>query len=274
MFLVFDIGGTHMRVARSHDRNSFDMEPVVVPTPPRFDDGIERFADLARRLLGEQPCTAIAGGIAGPLNGEKRVLEAAPNLPDWVGKPLADELQRVVGTKEIYIENDAAIAGLGEANRGAGKGSNIVAYMSVGTGVGGARIVDGAIDKNAYGFEPGHQIMDEFGVRLEDLVGGRHLEEKYKKRPLEIFDEQVWNEAARNLSRGVANVILLWSPHIVVIGGALAAKIPFRTLTRETHAAIEIFTRKPQIVPARFGDRAGLEGGLALLNAHGTIHAV
>jgi glucokinase len=53
--------------------------------------------------------------------------------------------------------------GLGEAVFGAGKGREIVVYMTISTGVGGARIVGGKIDASAMGFEPGHQIIDACG---------------------------------------------------------------------------------------------------------------
>ena len=58
------------------------------------------------------------------------------------------------------IANDTAVVGLGEAHRGAGIGYNIVTYITVSTGVGGTRIVDGRIDRRIYGFEPGHQTID------------------------------------------------------------------------------------------------------------------
>jgi len=80
----------------------------------------------------------------------------------------------------VFIENDASIVGLGEAVSGAGMGEEIVVYITVSTGVGGTRIVSGEIDEHAYGFEPGHELIN-MQDSLEDLVSGTAVEERLIK---------------------------------------------------------------------------------------------
>ena len=80
---------------------------------------------------------------------------------------------------------------------GAGKGEEIVAYIKVSTGIGGVRIVDGKIDRNILGFEPGYQIIDPTGTlcpicdsagHLKSHVSGAALEARFNKRAYKITD--------------------------------------------------------------------------------------
>src|SRR6185437_2466030 len=103
--------------------------------------------------------TQAAGGIAGVLNKAKDQLLNAPNLVNWINQPLGQSLSDIVSVS-VKLENDASLGGLGEATYGSGQGYKIVGYLTIGTGVGGTRIVNGRIDQNALGFEPGHQTID------------------------------------------------------------------------------------------------------------------
>ena len=128
---------------------------------------------------------------------------------------------------EIIIENDASMAGVGEAQFGAGRGFEIVAYITVSTGVGGAKIVNGKIDEHAVGFEPGKQIMDvNSGKTLEDMISGKALQEKFGKHPKEIKDQGVWDNHAWLLAIGLNNIIMEWSPNCVVLGGSMITGDP------------------------------------------------
>lgn len=84
----------------------------------------------------------------------------------------------------MFLANDADLVGLGEAVYGAGKGYKVVAYFTVSTGVGGARIVNKRIDKGVFSFEPGWQYVYGQGLNscnrqmydfLEFFVSGTAL---------------------------------------------------------------------------------------------------
>ncbi|MBI2314469.1 ROK family protein, partial [Candidatus Daviesbacteria bacterium] len=162
MFLVFDIGGTNMRLAVSRDGKNIE-EPKILKTPKDFDEGMLLFKKTALNLSDGEKIKAAAGGIAGPLDGKKEMLVNSPNLAGWVKKPLKKALEKFFGAP-VFIENDAALSGLGEATYGSGQGYKIIVYITISTGVGGARIVNSHIDTNALGFEPGHQIIEKDGV--------------------------------------------------------------------------------------------------------------
>ena len=163
---------------------------------------------------------------------------------------------------------------LGWSVFGAGEGKRIVAYLAVGTGVGGARVVDQKIDENFLGFEPGHQIIQITSSKsqepsssrtLEELVGGRNLEKKYGKKADEIQDPWVWEEVSGYLAAGVVNTILMWSPDIVILGGAVIKSLGWDFLVQEVSKHLRVYPWVPPIVRGKLENRAGLYGGLALL---------
>jgi predicted NBD/HSP70 family sugar kinase len=276
MYLIFDIGGTNMRIAKSSDGMNFD-EPTVVPTPKDFDDGIEAFQKVFNEITAGQHVSAVAGGIAGPLDRSKRVLVNSPHLCGWVGKPFAERLEKVTNAK-VAVDNDTAVVGLGEAVAGAGRGHGIVAYLTVSTGVGGVRIVNGKIDVSALGFEPGHQIIDAGGGlfeqgeppfpgrTLEAYVSGTSVTERFGKKPYEITDEKFWERMAHILAYGVNNTIVHWSPDVVVIGGSMMKKIgiPIERVEAYVNGMTRIYPELPPIVHSELADFGGLHGALAM----------
>lgn len=258
-----------MRLAVSHDAKNFG-EPKIIPTPQDFEEAMQLFAKLARELSSGEKIEVAAGGVAGAHNKEKSALVTSPNLPAWVGKPLRKRIEEIVAAP-VLINNDVAIIGLGEAIYGAGRGYGIVAYITVSTGTNGVRIVDGRIDKNATGFETGHQIInaDNTPATLESYIGGAFVEKRFGKKPKEITDPKVWDELARWLAIGLNNTIVHWSPEAVVLGGAMVVGKPgisIETVKRHL-GGIETFpfTEPPEIKQAELGNVGGLWGGLALI---------
>jgi predicted NBD/HSP70 family sugar kinase len=285
MYLLFDIGGTKMRIAATEDCKEFG-EPKIVATPKDFKEGISIFKNTALELSGGEKIKMAGGGVAGPFDKEKTQILSSPNLPDWAGKPLKRELENALDA-EIILENDTAVVGLGEAHSGAGRGYGIVVYMTVSTGVGGVRIVDGKIDKNAFGFEPGHQIIDIGGTicetcnaegrhsdgpgHLEGYVSGTATEKRFEKKPYEITDEKIWDELAHWLAYGLNNTIVHWSPDVVVLGGSMIAGDPaisVEAVKNYLRKIITIFPELPVIKKSELKDLGGLYGALAFVNQY------
>jgi len=276
MYILFDIGGTKMRVVAA-DREKFLGDPVVVSTPKDFGEGFDVLKRIIDNLAEEhknedRSITAIVGGIAGPLNRDKTMLVKSPNLGGWVNHDIKKALFDAYHAP-VKIENDAALVGLGEAHFGAGRGKTIVAYLTISTGVGGARIIDGAIDESAAGFEPGHQIIDPDntlcptceGNDLEAYVSGTAVEKRYGKKPFEIHDAAVWDELAKFLAYGLNNTIVHWSPDIIVLGGSMMREvgIPLEAVKKHLTDILKIFPTLPEIKKAELADFGGLYGALA-----------
>lgn len=279
MYALFDIGGTKTRVALSEDLRSFETKQKF-DTPVTYAEGIETLIAEVRTLVGDRTIDGLAGGIRGVLNHEKSGIVTDPGgkLSNWAGRPIVADLEAVFGAP-AYLENDTAIVGLGEAHFGAGRGHKIVAYHTVSTGVGGARIVHGAVDVSHSGFEPGHQILDIDGslfpdlpsrqLSLENLVSGEALEQRRGVKPYEIpQDDPVWDELAGYLAYGLKNTVVYWSPDVIVLGGSMIVGDPriFREdIIRHTEAALTGLTECPPIADAALTDEGGLFGAMVLI---------
>ncbi|HUY62354.1 MAG TPA: ROK family protein [Candidatus Paceibacterota bacterium] len=262
--IIFDIGGTNMRVARAAG-TTFEGE-VKIDTPQAPEEAFATLAKLVESAADSDGVEVIAGGVAGVVNAEGDVI-ASPNLSAWQGMRLGERLAERFSVP-VHIENDASMAALGEAQYGAGKGAGIVAYLGVGTGVGGARVVDGALDRRAQGFEPGHQIVDAAsGGTLESLVGGGALGFRYGMAPASL-PRSAYDAALPALAAGVWNAIVLWSPDVVVLGGSLMSEENgFRVadVKNEVEKVRRVLPALPRIARAALGDASGLYGALARL---------
>ena len=252
--ILFDIGATKIRMAYTVDGETFE-EPKVLQTPANYDEGFKIFADTARELSKSREIKAILGGAS------RSVWEDMPER-------LKNDLVREFGVN-IIIENDAATVGLGEAVWGAGRGLEIVAYITVSTGVGGARIVNGKIDEHAIGFEPGQQIIDlDSKKTLEDLVSGKALARKIGRQPKEVTDPAIWDELAKILAIGLNNIAVVWSPDCIVLGGSMITgdpSIPIEKTAEYLKEVLKIFPKPPLIKKSELGDFGGLYGALAFL---------
>ena len=257
-----------MRLAGTHDLNSFDT-PIFLATPKAYDEGFALFVETAKQIAGNESIESIAIGVPGVLAPDKRTLLQSQNLPQWGGHTFADDLERALGTK-IFLENDTALVGLGEAVFGAGKGSAIVAYVTVSTGVNGIRIIDGVIDRAALGFEIGGQYLSATAplVTLEELISGSAIEKRYGMHPRDLGKESpLWEELAQVAAIGIHNTILHWSPNIVVFGGSMFNEIgiPVDSVYRHLSDVMKKIPQIPNIVHSSLHDEGGLYGGLARL---------
>jgi glucokinase len=265
MKILFDIGGTKTRIAKVIDNDTFDI-PVVFKTPKNFDEGIILLKDNILKISKGEKITHMAGGIAGLFDQSKGVILSGNNLSGWIGKPIRDELSKIFGA-QVFMDNDAALVGLGEAIYGAGRGFDIVAYITVSTGVGGARIVNGEIDERSIGFEPGRQIIDSHGDTLENLVSGTAVLEKTGRRPEEINDPRLWDGLAKVLAYGLNNIVVNWSPSVIVVGGSMMNDVGISIIETEKYLkeALKNFPVIPPLRKASLGDFGGLHGGLVRL---------
>lgn len=269
MFVAIDIGGTKTRVACARDIAKIDRK-IIFETPQDYTAGFAMLVEAVNKVGGEG-IKGIAVGAPGVLSRDRRSLVHAPNLPLWNGAALADELEAALNAR-VTLENDAALVGLGEAVRGAGKDAAIVGYVTISTGVNGVRIVDGAIDRATYGFELGEQFLgcDATAPTLEDLVSGRAVSKRFGAPPASLGkDHPVWEELAQIVAIGLHNVIAHWSPERIVLGGSMMKEVGIPIDRIRVH--LGGLRRKNPVLPeltlASLGDFGGLWGGLVRLRA-------
>ncbi len=273
MFILADIGGTNTRLAVSNDGLSFS-QPEKFATEQDFGLAMRIMGKKIGILVGSQTITASIIGLAGVMDWDNGCLASSPNLPNWINKPIEKELKRITGSSTVHIINDAALAGLGEAGYGAGKSYRIVAYLTISTGIGGARIVDQQLESMTYGTEPGWQIIDAGGqlvsegkcpATLEDLIGGANIEKRFGQKPETIQTEAMWKQMALWLAYGCQNVTAMWSPEVIVLGGSLMNKIKIDLVKQYAKQIISFVPHQPEITPATLGDDRAFYGALAWL---------
>ena len=270
MKLLFDIGGTKTRLAWAKSKQKFSGL-LIFSTPRNYQD----FLKIFKKSLAQLPTTAVTqavGGLPGTLDSLGKKLLRAPNLPAWVNRPVGADLAKIIEAP-VSLYNDADLAGLGEAGRGAGQGYKIVAYYTVSTGVGGTRIINGRIDKGVYSFEPGGQKIYADGQKsavaleydsLENFISGAALKKIHQTDPQDIISEKIWLAAAAQLALGLHNTLVHWSPEVVVLGGSLLRSIKIQDVKNSLQKIYRVYPHLPAIKKAQLGDSSGLYGALIL----------
>ena len=245
-----------------------------------------------------------AAGIIDTTNG---VIKTSPNLPGWCDIPLRDILANELGIA-VYIINDASAAALGEHRFGAGKGVDNLIYLTVSTGIGGGIIIAGELYLGTDGCagELGHMTIESQGPKcncgnsgcLEVLASGTAMAKEAKRRlgqgevssiltlvdgmPGDITAKTVAMAAkqgdalacdvvartANYLGIGLANLINIFNPDVIVIGGGVS-KIgemllkPAREVAKKK--AFQMPAQTVRILRARLGDNAGIIGAAAYI---------
>jgi len=257
---------------------------------------------LSLRNLDPSQLDSIGIAAAGAIDIEKGLVTLSPNLPGWRDIPLRDMVGEKYGVKTFLI-NDASAAALGEHHFGAGKGVSNLIMLTVGTGIGGGIIINGKLYLGPSGSagEIGHMTIDVNGPKcscgnigcLERLVSGtavaeeaiRRLSQGEKSSLTEIVGGkiksitaekvslaaqngdslalEVISKAATYLGIGLVNLVNIFNPEMIIIGGGLAKMgdlllEPARRVVRES--AFQLSARLVRIVPAQLGDDAAVLG--------------
>ena len=173
---------------------------------------------VIQELLSQHPATSVGISAAGFVSSDRQTMLATPNIAGWNGVNLKEEFSREINLP-IVIENDANAAAWGEAVYGAGRGESELMMVTVGTGIGGGLVNNGALYRGAFGVaaEFGHMRVVPGGHRcgcgafgcLEQYASGtalhRHVLEAIAKDPV---------GASKLLARGDGTVEGLKGNHI------------------------------------------------------------
>lgn len=228
------------------------------------------------------------------------VLGGAENIKGWEQLPLADILEASVGMR-VLLSNDANLMGLGETMYGAGKGATDVVFLTVGTGIGGAVIIDGKLFSGfgGRGTELGHVPLIANGEPcacgsvgcLEHYASTSALVRRFEKLSMEngrtypgkemngelivqLYKEgdqlatECLEEHCDYLGHGIAGFINIFSPQRIVIGGGLSEAGDFYIEKLSSYAkryAIPDCTTNTLIMAAHLGNKAGSIGAASLV---------
>ena len=262
MHVLIDIGGTNTRIAVTRDTQSFE-EPVIFSTPQNFDAWFSIASETIVKITQGKSVSTVVIGMAGTFSEDRSTIHMSPHLPTWNGLNIKEKIHSAFSC-DVILENDTALVGLGEALYGSGKGYDIVVYITISTGVGGVRIVDGHVDRNKIGFEIGHQIVNE-DKELEYYLAGSSHQARFGKPSHEIKDLLFWKEVDHYTGILAANTTMFWSPAVIIFGGPVVNDINMDNVIATAKQFTTMYETLPKIVKSSLGSLGGLYGGLVLL---------
>lgn len=286
-----DLGGTKIEfVALERDGRELHRHRMATP---RFDyeDTVRAIADAVTSIEKELGRRATVGvGIPGTISTKTGLAKNANST--WMnGKPFDKDLSRALG-REVRCANDANCLAVSEATDGAGAGKHVVFAVILGTGCGGGIAVDGCVHSGSNGVagEWGHNTLpwmraEEFpgptcycgkNGCIETWISGTGLEADYQRatkvalKGPEIIARSAAGEAAAlaaldrledRLARGLAQVINLLDPDVIVMGGGVS-KVPRLYLNVPAGLKKYVFGGEADtpVVPAKHGDSSGVRG--------------
>lgn len=283
-FIGLDVGGTNLKACAF----TASGELLAETSAPTSDDGTPAWREPARSLV-----RSVIARCPTP----SRIGVAAPGLPAQDGRSIAHLPNRLAGleglvwqewleaTRPVPVLNDAQAALLAEVWLGAARGAKNVVLLTLGTGVGGAAMVDGHILRGHLGRAGhlGHVSLNPDGPRdivntpgsLEDAVGEcsfalrsqgkfsstRELVEAYRRGLPDA--KRIWLRSVRDLAAGIVGFINVLDPELVVIGGGMANADA--ALFEPLALALDEYEWRPggarvRLVKAALGSNAGATG--------------
>ena len=289
-----DIGGTNIKAALVRDRKIEKRTRALTLANLGPEKSLDQIKSVIEPL--QEECRAIGIGSAGIIDSKRGIVRYSPNLKGWKDVHLARILQDSYDIP-VYVLNDVNAICLGEWKYGAGREHNNIFLFTIGTGVGGAAICEGKLLFGAHGFagEFGHTTIKLDGPKcvcgrqghVERYAGAKYIVARARRKmaknksSLAGYDlltpetiaraakdgdkvaREVFAEVGYYLGVGVANIIALLDPDIIIISGGIAraGRILFEPI-RNTVNRITLGSeyRHYMIVPAKLGDDAGIFG--------------
>ncbi|MGD9143829.1 MAG: ROK family protein [Dehalococcoidia bacterium] len=266
---------------------------------------------LVEENLLPSALTGIGIACAGGVDPERGVVVTpSPNLPGWYDVPLREIIEKRFGAR-AFVLNDASAAALGEQRHGAGKDVDNLVLITLGTGIGGGIIIDGKLYQGAAGGagEIGHMTVDVSGPDcdcgntgcLEVLASGKAIAREAVRRidngessllvemvngkieditaedvvdaerEGDLLAGEVLTGASHYLGVGLVNIVNIFNPEMIIIGGGLAETGDLLLgLAKEIvdKRAYGISARSVRIVTAALGNEAGVYGAAVYANEH------
>jgi glucokinase len=297
-----DLGGTNLRTALiSQTGTILEKQKEATQAAQGYRKVIAKVINSVRRQMdiakaGSHAVIAVGVGAPGVIHAGRGVVVKSPNFPDWNDLPLKQELEGAIGLP-VSIENDANAAALGEQWLGAAQGIGSMIFLTLGTGVGGGIVLNGRIWSGADGMagEVGHMTILPEGRKcgcgntgcLEMYASSRGVVMSYQEgqggtttgplntsadiyqaaRKGEPLALRVMEDMGRYLGIGIANLINIFNPEMIVVGGGVKEAWPlFIDATRDEvrKRAFEYPAERTRIVPSVLGDDAGMIGAAAV----------
>ena len=297
-----EIGGTKIQIVAGNADGTFLERHRWAADRARGGAGIrEQIASVVPGLMARHSVASVGVGFGGPVDPKTGHICCSHQVPGWHDFPLGDWVRDLTGVP-VAVENDANVAALGEALRGAGRGFGCVFWINMGSGVGGGMVVDGRLYHGARPGEAeiGHLRLDRSGRIVEDACSGwavdRRIraavvgqegflaravvsqsseggESRHLRSAIDAGDplaRKILGDVADDLAFALSHAVHLFHPEIIVVGGGLSlVGEPLRAAMAEALPAylMEAFRPGPQVALAGLGEDSVPIGALALAAA-------
>lgn len=281
-----DLGGTGIKIGQFlSDGTCLKWMTLPTPQPPHPEDVVSVISDAVQKLQSEHQASAIGIGTPGPTDASGRVALIAINLLGWRNVPLADLLEAQLQLP-TFVANDANCAGLGESWLGAGHQVKNLILLTLGTGVGGAIILNNQLFTGSYGAagELGLITLNPQGDpcnsgnsgSLEQHLCAQAIYRKTQTTPAKLGElAQVgdktalafWQQYGQDLGAGLASLIYILTPEAIIIGGGISASAEFflPATWQEIEKRVVPNSRVGlQLLTAKLGNQAGMVGAAKL----------
>jgi glucokinase len=288
MIIGIDLGGTKIAAALVTPGGRI-ITDVNIPTEAAKGKEyvIGNIKKAAHNLISgaKEKVTCLGIGVPGPISYEKGIVIEPPNLPGWKSVNLKKILEKEFRVP-VHLDNDANCAALAEARFGAAKKARNFIYITVSTGIGGGIIIDRQLYRGAIGAagEFGHMVIDPRGPLcgcgnhgcFEALASGSAIKKRSGMDAIavELAARQgdkkalaVIQETAHYLAIGIANLVNIFNPEMVVIGGGVSKmrELLLNPVRQEFKKyALTLPAKKVKIVRVKLGGEAGVLGAAAL----------
>lgn len=258
MIITIDTGGTKTLIAGFH-KNGEPGSEHRFPTPADTKEYVDQLVTLLNKNYEAKDLTSIS--IAVPGTVEDGTVLWCGNLP-WKNFDLAGQLGKHFKCP-ILVENDANLAGLSEANS-MSEVPPLAVYLTISTGIGGGVIADGQLLPSLSGSEPGHMLVEYDGkLRMwESFASGRAIYETFGKHAYEIENDELWDQIAVRISRGMLSLIPMLQPDVIIIGGSMGTHLARykNTLNKLIDKQLPANIRRPKIKQAEHPQEAVIYG--------------
>jgi glucokinase len=297
-----EIGGTKIQIVAGNADGTFLERHRLAADRARGGAGIrEQIASVVPGLMARHSVASVGVGFGGPVDPKTGQICCSHQVPGWHDFPLGDWVRDLTGVP-VAVENDANVAALGEALRGAGRGFGCVFWINMGSGVGGGMVVDSRLYHGARPGEAeiGHLRLDRSGRIVEDACSGwavdRRIraavvgqegflagavgsqsseggESRHLRSAIDAGDplaRKILGDVADDLAFALSHAVHLFHPEIIVVGGGLSlVGEPLRAAMAEALPAylMEAFRPGPQVALAGLGEDSVPIGALALAAA-------
>lgn len=234
VYIAVDIGGTGTRVGLFHmlDAPGFTLITRFL-TRRSYDEQMHQIIASIQNS-GALQLAGIGVSIAGRMAKDGRSVIVAPNLPEYIGKPFAQDLVDQFACP-VRLAHDTVCGLLAEKKFGAIRDFDRCAYLTLSTGTGAAIQLKKAATTLTISIEIGHQLLDGNSLVclcgqtgcLETFTGGRQLELRLGHSIAQIGDAAFWETFCEKLAIGLVNLAQLTKVEEVAVSGAIALNNPF-----------------------------------------------